>query len=280
MLSSDQSFGPYRVLARLGRGATSDVYRARREGELGEVALKVLAPSLTGDREWLRRFQREALLLRPLRHPNIVALLDWGGHDGRWFLAMELVTGRPLRDWIGARARPGFLARVGAQLAAGLAAAHALGIVHRDLKPANVMVTDDGRVKILDFGLARPVSPDHPECPTTLHQVTVTGAVLGTPRYMSPEQSRGQPVGPASDLFCLGLCLFELATGAHPFASSFAQEVLAGIREKPAPDLARRRPDLPPALPTLVAALLAKAPEARPAAAAAFAQLAEAAKAA
>ncbi|MBN9694018.1 MAG: serine/threonine protein kinase [Verrucomicrobia bacterium] len=270
--------GPYQVLARIASGTTSDVYRARRLGHITDVALKVLAKSLTTDAAWLRRFQREAHLLRQLRHPNTVALLDYGQHQDRWFMALELVEGRVLRDWVGTRAKAGLLVRVGGQIAAGLAAAHALGLVHRDLKPANVMVSDDGRVKILDFGLARPVAATHPEFPTTFQDLTRTGAVMGTPRYMSPEQSLGQTLCPASDLFCLGLCLYELACGVHPFASPFVQEVVAGIRENPTPDLTRRRPDLPPALIQLIGRMLHKIPAQRPPAQEVFLQLSELAR--
>jgi eukaryotic-like serine/threonine-protein kinase len=273
------ALGPYQLLARLGQGATSSVFRAQRGPDAPEVALKVLSPALTADPAWLRRFQREAHLLGQLRHPNTVALLDWGETDGRWFLALELVAGRPLGNWIGTRPTTGFLAKVGAQLAAGLRAAHALGLVHRDLKPANIIVTADGLVKILDFGLARPVVSDDPEFPSSLHDLTVTGAVLGTPRYMSPEQSVGASLTSASDLFCLGLCLFELATGSHPFAAPFVQEVVAGIRDTPAPDLKRRRADLPPELCGLLTALLHKQPEQRPTAADVYARLSALARA-
>ncbi len=278
MSQPNATIGPYRLLHRLASGATSDVYRARREGEGTEVALKVLARSLTSDREWLQRFQREACLLRRLHHHNTVALLDCGEHEERWFIALELVLGRSLRDWVGGRPRPGFLVRVGAQIASGLAAAHALGLVHRDLKPANIMVTEDGRLKILDFGLARPVVAEHPDFSTTLHDVTRAGAILGTPRYMSPEQSLGNAVGPASDMFCLGICLYELACGVHPFPSPFAQEVVAAIRESPTPDLARRRPDLPAPLVNLIGQMLRKDPRQRPAAVMALDTLSELAK--
>ena len=272
------STGPYQILARLANGTTSDVFRARRDGEFTEVALKVLAKSLTADLEWLRRFQREAHLLRQLCHPNTVALLDWGQHGDRWFMALELVEGRVLRDWVGTRAKAGLLIRVGGQIAAGLAAAHDLGLVHRDLKPANIMVSDEGRVKILDFGLARPVAAIHPEFPTTFQDLTRTGAVMGTPRYMSPEQSLGQTLCPASDLFCLGLCLYELACGVHPFASPFVQEVVAGIRENPTPDLTRRRPDLPPSLIQLIGQMLHKNPAQRPSATEVFLQFSDLAR--
>lgn len=274
MSDSENCLGPYRILGQLGTGATSIVYRAAHADGGPEVALKVLNSRLTADPEWLRRFQREAHLLARLKHPNTVALLDWGTLAERWYMALELVTGRPLGDWIGARPKPAFLARVGAQLASGLAASHELGLVHRDLKPSNVIVTAEGRLKILDYGLARPVDPDQHDLPTTLAEVTGHGAVLGTPRYMSPEQTRGEPLCPASDMFCLGICLYELATGAHPFASPFPKQVLVNIQQAPTPDLARRRPDLPPEMVQVLTSLLEKNPAHRPTATAAFETLA------
>lgn len=255
-----QTLGPYQLLSRLGVGATSRVYRARR-GQVGpELALKVLLGDLAADPEWLGRFRREAFVLSRLRHPNAVALLDWGEADGQWYLALELVEGRLLGEWVGSRPGARFLMRVGAQLASGLAAAHDLGLVHRDLKPANVLVRADGLLKILDFGLARPGLDESPFLPTTLHSLTTPGAVLGTPRYMSPEQSLGETVTAASDLFCLGLCLYELATGSHPFASPSARDVQLRIRENPIPSLQQRRPDLPGDWILLVEQLLAKDP--------------------
>ncbi len=277
-MASDPTFGSYRILGRLGTGATSQVYRAVHQEGGAEVALKILATDLIQDRPWLRRFQREALLLRHFRHPGTAALLDWGEFDGRWFMALELVKGRPLHTWIGPRHPAGFLARVGGQLGTTLAAAHAFGLVYRDLKPANIVVTDDGCVKLLDFGLARPFQPEHLDLPTTFHDLTHSGVLLGTPRYMSPEQAAGAEVTVATDLFSLGLCLWELATGHHPFPSPFAREVLAGIRESPTPDLARRRPDLPLGLVHLLSRLLEKEPARRPTAAEAAARFADLAR--
>lgn len=267
MVVPPSTLGPYRILGRLGTGATSQVYRAMREGVEGAVALKVLAADLTQDGAWLRRFQREALLLKHFRHPGTVALLDWGEFEQRWFMALELVEGRPLQEWTGTRPSGGFLARVGAQMSHTLAAAHAFGLVHRDLKPSNIIVLGEGTLKLLDFGLARPYQSEHPDLPTTLHELTGSGVIVGTPRYMSPEQSHGDTVGAPSDLFSLGLCLWELATGRHPFASPFPKEVLHGIRDLPTPDLGRRRPDLPAGLQGLIMSMLEKDPAKRPAAA-------------
>jgi serine/threonine protein kinase len=267
MAASDPTLGSYRLVGRLGTGATSQVYRAVHQDGGSDVALKILAADLTQDRAWLRRFQREALLLRHFRHAGSVALLDWGQHDGRWFMALELVEGRPLQDWIGTRPSAGFLARVGAQLTTTLAAAHAFGLVHRDLKPSNIIVMKEGTVKLLDFGLARPFQGEHPDLPTTLHELTGSGVIIGTPRYMSPEQTVGAVMTTATDLFSLGLCLWELATGAHPFGSPFPKEVISAIRDKPTPDLATRRPDYPQVLVECVTGMLMKEPASRPTAA-------------
>jgi eukaryotic-like serine/threonine-protein kinase len=259
----------YQVLRRLGAGATGGVFHGIRRSDGKEVAIKMLNAALVGDREWLARFQREAMLLRKLSHPNIVGLQEfaWDASNGRWFLVMELVPGSPLRSWVGRRPRGEHLARWGRELAAALACAHSAGIIHRDLKPENVMIQPDGQAKVLDFGLARSLTVPEPGQPDGLFDITATGTVLGSPRYMSPEQSRGDVLSPTTDLFSLGLCLFEVAAGRHPFASDFASEVIAGIRERPTPPLNRWRPDLPESWVLACAALLAKDPAQRPSAA-------------
>jgi serine/threonine protein kinase len=237
------------------------------------VALKVFKPVASREDQWLKRFQREAHVMRQLQHRNIVACLDFGEHEGRWFIAMELVQGHPLRSLAAGRAKASLLARLGAQVASGLAAAHSLGLIHRDLKPENLMLTADGVVKILDLGLARPIDPLSPGLPEHLLDVTTTNMVVGTPRYMSPEQSRGEELTSATDLFCLGICLYEVAAGRHPFAADSAKEVLAAIRERPAPSLAQWRPELPTELVEVIGALLAKGPTARPSAQEVFLRL-------
>lgn len=259
-------FGPYRLLGQIGAGATSRVYRAIRGDDPRELALKILAPDAAQDSEWRRRFEREALMMRRLHHRNIVALLDFGELDGRCFMAMELVRGHSGRFLVNRQLSGGSLARLGAQISNGLKAAHAQGLIHRDLKPENILVTSDGVAKILDFGLARLVESCGHEMPEHLADVTGAGMVVGTARYMSPEQSRGEPLTPATDIFCLGLCLFEIAAGRHPFDSPFAQEVVANICERPAPALERMRPDLPAALTATIIALLAKNSATRPSA--------------
>jgi serine/threonine protein kinase len=259
-------FGQYRLLGQLGAGTTSSVYRATRGEDPTVLALKILTPAATQDDRWRRRFEREAFIMRRLQHQNLVAWLDFGELDGRCFIAMELVQGHSGRWLVDRRLQGAALARLGAQLANGLAAAHSQSLIHRDLKPENIVVTHDGIAKILDFGLARPVDPGYEGMPAHLAEVTGAGMVVGTARYMSPEQSRGEPLTPATDVFCLGLCLFELAAGRHPFASPFAQEVVDGIRTRPAPSLQRWRPDLPAAFAEVLAALLAKDSAARPSA--------------
>ncbi len=275
MPEAPPAFGPYQLLEKLGAGTTSRVYRATRPPAPAEMALKIFSRIAEREDPWLKRFQREAHVLRQLQHRNIVACLDFGEQDGTWFIAMELVRGHPLRSLAAGRSTASLLARLGAQVASGLAAAHRLGLIHRDLKPENLMLTADGIVKILDLGLARPIDPASPRLPEHLLDVTTTNMVVGTPRYMSPEQSRGEELTPATDLFCLGLCLFEVASGRHPFAADSPQEVLFAIRQTPAPPLARWRPDLPAELAHLIAALLAKDPQDRPPAAEVFLRLKE-----
>jgi serine/threonine-protein kinase len=264
MSSPNPKFGKYEIVKRIGAGATSRVYHARRLDDGREVALKILQPSPTLSGEWVKRFEREAHLLEQLSHPNTVEFLDFGQEAGRWFLVMELVEGRLLREWVGKRPGAAFLARCGAQIARGLKAAHDLGLVHRDLKPENVMVTRTGSLKILDFGAARPAVGSLASLPTHLNELTLTGVVVGTPRYLAPEQLRGEAPTPAVDLFLLGLCLFELAAGRHPFASSFTHEVIAGILESPTPDLLKWRADLSPDLVRWIGLLLSKDPATRP----------------
>lgn len=266
------TFGPYRLLARIGMGSTGTVYRAARGDDSKPLALKILTPEATQDDQWRRRFEREAFIMRRLQHTNIVAWLDYGELDGRRFIAMELVQGHSGRSLVTRRLKGTALARLGAQLSNGLAAAHNQGLIHRDLKPENIVVTPDGVAKILDFGLARAIDPDDHGMPAHLADLTGTGVFVGTARYMSPEQSRGETLTPATDIFCLGLCLFELAAGQHPFASPFVQEVITGIRERPTPQLKRWRSDLPSAFTDLIALLLSKDAAARPSAETAAAQ--------
>src|ERR1700730_11474856 len=212
-ISAGSRLGPYEVLAPIGAGGMGEVYRAR-DTRLGrEVAIKVLPSGLSSDAERLKRFEREARSASSLNHPNIVTIYDIGSADSVSYIAMELVEGEPLRAMLVEGALPiRRLLQIGTQIAEGLAKAHASGIVHRDLKPENVMVTEDGHVKILDFGLAKLTQPDgsgvgKTQAPT-VSGATEEGVILGTVGYMSPEQAMGGSIDYRSDQFSLGSILY------------------------------------------------------------------------
>ena len=224
-----------------------EVYRARDTRLDRDVALKILHSEVAGDPDRRVRFEREAKTVAGLSHPNIVALYEVGNADGIEYTVSELVEGEPLRVQMKQRAMPvRQVVELATQLADGMAAAHAAGIVHRDLKPENVMVTRDGRVKILDFGLARAqpsavasgkVSNDETiALSATLDYRTVPGMVLGTAAYMSPEQARGQEADYRSDQFSFGLIVYEMLAGKRAFARDSAVETMAAIvRDEPEP---------------------------------------------
>src|SRR5437773_5915431 len=211
-ITAGSRVGPYEILAPLGAGGMGEVYRAG-DPRLGrEVAIKVLPPSLACDADRLRRFEQEARAAGVLNHPNILAIFDIGSHDGSPYIVFELLEGQTLRECVNSGPVP---PRKGTdcatQIARGLAAAHDKGIIHRDLKPENLFVTKDGRVKILDFGLAklRPeVSVEGTGAPTV--ESTEPGTILGTVGYMSPEQVRGRPAGQRSDILALGAVLYGM----------------------------------------------------------------------
>jgi serine/threonine protein kinase len=227
-----------------------------RDGQLERrVAVKLLAASVGRDDELRRRFARESRLAARLSHPNVVAVFDAGEDAGRPYIVMEYVEGETLADVLRQRGAlpPEEATEIGEQLAAGLAHAHAQGLVHRDVKPQNVLVSGDGRVKIADFGVARG---------DDLSKLTQAGTVLGTAAYLSPEQAAGAEVGPASDVYALGVVLYELLAGVTPYRF----ESLAGLaapRKAPPPLPA----SVPPALADVVARCLAADPSARPSAA-------------
>ncbi len=266
MLAAGVRLGPYQILAPLGRGGMGEVYRAR-DLRLGrEVAVKVLPEHLAADPERLARFEREAQAVAALAHPNILTLYDIGREQGAPFAVTELLEGVTLRQRLAGAALPWREAlEIAAAVAEGLAAAHAKGIVHRDVKPENLFLTGDGRVKILDFGLARVEAPVSAELETGPYVPCQTdpGTVVGTVGYMAPEQLRGLPVDARGDLFALGCVLYELLAGRRPFAGRTAAETAAAIlHDEPAP-LA----DVPPEAERLVRHCLAKEPGQRPASA-------------
>ncbi len=238
-----------------------EVYRARDERLSRDVALKILSSDV-GAAEALRRFEQEARAASALNHPNIITIYDIGRFDEIAYIAMELIEGRDLRSLMaGERMQLKQILRIAVKVTDGLAAAHERGIVHRDLKPENLMITRDGYVKILDFGLAklvRPISASEATLP-----LTTPGVVFGTVGYMSPEQASGKPIDFRSDQFALGVILYELITRRLPFTAATAAEILAAIiREEPAP-MEQYDPNLPPELVRIVQRLLAKSPDDR-----------------
>jgi len=260
--------GRYEVLAPLGAGGMGEVYRAR-DLRLGrEVAVKILPEHLSQDPIALIRFEREARAVAALSHPNLLAIYDFGADGGVNFAVTELLRGETLRGALSAGAMPWRRAiEVGAALADGLAAAHSRGIVHRDLKPANIFLTEEGRVKILDFGLARwvqnPADGDPTSAPTT-PDPTRPGTVLGTVGYMSPEQVRGETTTGSSDLFAFGCVLHEMLTGRAAFSGATALERMAAILRDEPPPPSRLAPDVPRELDRVVASCLEKSPSRRP----------------
>jgi serine/threonine protein kinase len=267
-LDAGTRVGSYEVLDRLGKGGMGAVYRAR-DTRLGRtVALKVLRPG--ADPELLHRLDREARAASALNHPNIVHIYDVGvaaGQAGEHYVVMEYVEGETLRRRISRGPLPlPELLDLGAQLAEGLACAHRAGIVHRDLKPENLVVTADGTLKILDFGLAKVVpSPlgDVDARETLTRHGTQAGTLLGTLEYMSPEQASGRPVDNRTDQFAVGLILGEMATGRALFRRETPAEVLAAVIERDPEPLRQLRPEVPEALEALVARCLQKDPARR-----------------
>jgi len=267
-LAPGARFGPYEVAVPLGAGGMGEVYRARDERLQRDVAVKVLPPAVAGDPDRLARFEREARALARLSHPAILSIFDFGKEGETAYAVTELLEGQTLRERLAHEKLTWRRAvEIAATVAEGLASAHGAGIVHRDLKPENIFITRDGRVKILDFGLAR-VEPARPEpaagATLSLEPAdTVPGAVLGTVGYMAPEQVRGEPADARADIFALGCLLYETLTGRRAFKRDTAAETMTAILKDPVPEVALSGTDISSELDGIVGRCLEKSPEER-----------------
>jgi tetratricopeptide (TPR) repeat protein/predicted Ser/Thr protein kinase len=263
-LAPGTSLGSYEVVATLGAGGMGEVYAAEDSRLRRRLALKVLPADVTDDPDRLRRFEQEAYAASALNHPNIVTIYELGSSSEGRFIAMEFVQGRTLRELVRQPCAIETVAQIGRQIAEALRVAHGAGITHRDIKPENIMVRDDGYVKVLDFGLARLMSPSPDEARAETMAGTLPGTLLGTVRYMSPEQARGETVTPASDIFSLGLVLYELIAARHAFAADGPLQVLQGILSDHPLPLSTLNPEVPESLSSLTLEMLRKDPRARP----------------
>jgi serine/threonine protein kinase/tetratricopeptide (TPR) repeat protein len=267
-LQAGAQVGPYKLQAPIGAGGMGQVFRAVDTRLRRTVAIKFLLGRDMADPAHRRRFLQEARAASALNHPNIVVIYDISQQDGIDFLTMEHIPGQTLKDLIPAQGMPiDKVAELGSQIASALAAAHAAGIVHRDIKPANIMVTPDQQVKVLDFGLAKmsPLAAAASEgAEQTVLEVTTPGIVMGTVAYMSPEQTRGEPVDGSSDIFSLGCVLYQAVTGRLPFHGPSTLATMHEIATATPPAPGTLRPDLPAAFDRLIAACLEKNPKQRP----------------
>jgi serine/threonine protein kinase len=265
-LSVGTRLGPYEILEPLGAGGMGEVYRALDPKLNREVALKVLPPELASEPERLERFGREARTLAALSHPHIVTVFSVEEAEGLHFLTMQLVEGKTLAKVIPRTGLPlSRFFRIAIPLAEAVNAAHEKGIAHRDLKPGNVMVTEDDEVQVLDFGLAkqRAVTEDAMDTQATTQEATEAGRVMGTAPYMSPEQLQGLPVTHHSDVFSLGIVLYEMATGHRPFDGRTSAELASSILKDTPPPVTELKAGLPRGLGRLIKHCLEKEPKKR-----------------
>ena len=267
-LQAGSRLGPYEIVAPIGAGGMGEVYRAK-DPRLGrDVAIKVLPSSFSEDADRLRRFEQEAKAAGVLNHPNVTAVYDIGTHEGAPYVVQELLEGETLRSVLaGGRLSPRRAIDCAVQISHGLAAAHEKGIVHRDLKPENLFVTNDGRIKILDFGLAKLTQAEGGSGPQTSLPTasagTEPGVVMGTLGYMSPEQVRGRPADARSDLFAFGAILYEMISGKRAFSGDSAADTMSSILKEDPPDLSITNQSISPALERIVRHCLEKNPERR-----------------
>ena len=249
--------GRYELTHMVARGGMAQVYRAHDRLLDRPVALKVLFPELSVDRAFVERFRREAQAAANLSHPNIVPVFDWGEDDGTYYIVMEFIDGQPLSAALrsGGPMRPIRVAQIGARVADALNYAHRRGVVHRDVKPGNVLLTADEQVKVTDFGIARAIN--------TEESLTQTGAVMGTATYFSPEQAEGMGVDARSDIYSLGVVLYEMVAGRPPFLGDTPVAIASKHVRDVAPPLRDLNPTVPPALEAIIAKAMAKRPDLR-----------------
>jgi len=253
---AQRQINQYRLVSRLGTGGTGEVWLAKDVDLTRDIAIKLLSPQFASDPSWVRRFRLEARAASSLNHPNIVTIYEIGTWEQGNFIAQEFVPGQTLRQRIGNE--PMSVRQVldiAKQVTAALSAAHTAGIVHRDIKPENVMIRPDGLVKVLDFGLARFLERGPAEPSDTVSQ---PGFVLGTVRYMSPEQARGLPAKASSDVFSFGTVLYEMLSGSPPFSGPTPTDVLAAILYDEPPSLLEGSAGIPPELQRIVCRCLEK----------------------
>ena len=266
-ISAGSQLGPYEIISPLGAGGMGEVYRAR-DGRLNrEVAIKVLPSSFANDQDRLRRFEQEARATSALNHPNILVVFDIGAHESSPYIVAELLEGEELRERMNGAPLPiRSCIDYAYQITLGLAAAHAKGIIHRDLKPENLFLTKDGRIKILDFGLAK-LQPsrqaDDASDVVTMKLITEPGVVMGTASYMSPEQIRGLDVDHRSDIFAVGLILYEMVAGKPAFNGHSVADVMSAVLKDEPPDLSETNQRVSPALERIVRRCLEKKREDR-----------------
>jgi eukaryotic-like serine/threonine-protein kinase len=266
-LTVGTNLGPYEVLGALGAGGMGEVYRARDTRPDRTVAIKILPEHLSSDPGRRARFEREARAISGLSHPNICALFDIGDQNGIHYVVLEYLEGRTLADRLAKGPLPvSEVLKVGADLASALEAAHRQGIVHRDLKPANVMLTKTG-AKLLDFGLAKPSAALAPaaavDAPTLSKSLTEEGVIVGTFRYMAPEQLEGKDTDGRTDIFALGVLLYEMGTGRSAFSGASRASIIAAIMSSEPAPISALQPLSPPGLDRVVQTCLAKEPDER-----------------
>jgi eukaryotic-like serine/threonine-protein kinase len=266
-MNPSTQLGHYRILEPLGKGGMGEVYRAEDTRLRRKVAIKVLSGMANADVERRHRLEREAQAVAALNHPSIVTILAVDEVDGVPFIVMERVEGRPPADLITRNGLPlDVILRVGIAVSEAIAAAHERGITHRDLKPANVMVLPDGRVKVLDFGLAKlRESAFDPDGATRMStgDLTGEGRIIGTVAYMSPEQAEGRPVDSRSDIFSLGVMLHEMATGERPFKGDTNVSIISSILKDTPTPVSDLSPTIPSELGKTIRRALAKDPSRR-----------------